>query len=55
MQKRIAPERGKALSDLVLVMYFGKIVERGEAGTVLTEPKHEYTRKLLAAVPTIRR
>jgi peptide/nickel transport system ATP-binding protein len=45
----------RALSDLVLVMYFGKIVERGEAGTVLTEPKHEYTRKLLAAVPTIRR
>ena len=45
----------RALSDLVLVMYFGKIVERGEAGVVLTDPKHEYTRKLLAAVPTIRR
>ena len=45
----------RALSDLVLVMYFGKIVERGEAGTVLTDPKHEYTRKLLDSVPTIRR
>lgn len=45
----------RALSDLVLVMYFGKIVERGEANAVLTDPKHEYTRKLLAAVPTIRR
>ena len=45
----------RALSDLVLVMYFGKIVERGDTRTVLTAPQHEYTRKLLAAVPTIRR
>ena len=45
----------KALSDLVLVMYFGKIVERGDAKAVLTDPKHEYTRTLLAVVPTIRR
>ena len=45
----------RALSDLVLVMYFGKIVERGDAKTVLTAPQHEYTKTLLAAVPTIRR
>lgn len=45
----------RALSDLVLVMYFGKIVERGESSEVLTDPKHEYTRKLLDSVPTIRR
>ena len=45
----------RALSDLVLVMYFGKIVERGDAKTVLTAPQHEYTKTLLAAVPTIKR
>lgn len=45
----------RALSDEVLVMYFGHIVERGAADSVLTEPQHEYTKKLLASVPTIRR
>ena len=45
----------RALSDEVLVMYFGKVVERGNADGVLTDPQHEYTKKLLASVPTIRR
>ena len=45
----------RALSDEVLVMYFGHVVERGAADVVLTNPQHEYTRKLLASVPTIRR
>jgi peptide/nickel transport system ATP-binding protein len=45
----------RALSDEVLVMYFGKVVERGDADIVLTNPQHEYTKKLLASVPTIRR
>lgn len=43
----------RALSDDVLVMYFGKIVECGSADRVLVNPQHEYTRKLLASVPTI--
>ena len=45
----------RALSDEVLVMYFGHVVERGYADEVLTNPQHEYTQKLLASVPTIRR
>lgn len=45
----------RALSDEVLVMYFGQVVERGEADKVLTNPQHEYTKKLLASVPTIHR
>ena len=44
----------RALSDDVLVMYFGHVVERGVADSVLTNPQHEYTKKLLACVPTIR-
>ena len=45
----------RAISDDVLVMYFGKVVERGRADDVLTNPQHEYTKKLLSCVPTIRR
>ena len=45
----------RALSDDVLVMYFGHVVEQGAADVVLTNPQHEYTQKLLASVPTIKR
>ena len=45
----------RALSDDVLVMYFGNVVERGAANDVLENPQHEYTKKLLSCVPTIRK
>jgi peptide/nickel transport system ATP-binding protein len=35
-------------------MQHGEIVELGEVRQVLTAPRHEYTRRLLAAVPTMR-
>ncbi|MGO3147933.1 MAG: ATP-binding cassette domain-containing protein [Leucobacter sp.] len=41
------------IADRVLVMHRGKIVEGGEAESVLLDPKHDYTRKLISAVPTI--
>jgi len=40
-------------ADRVAVMYQGKIVEEGEVEQVLTNPQHEYTKKLLAAVPKL--
>ena len=45
----------RALSDEVLVMYFGHAVEHGAADIVLTNPQNDYTKKLLASVPTIHR
>ena len=40
-------------ADRVAVMYQGKIVEQGEVEQVLTDPQHEYTKRLLSAVPKL--
>ena len=39
------------LSDHVVVMHQGRIVEHGTARDVLLDPKEAYTRSLLAAAP----
>jgi peptide/nickel transport system ATP-binding protein/oligopeptide transport system ATP-binding protein len=41
------------LSDEVLVLHRGKIVEAGTSRDVMTHPAHPYTRELLAAVPNL--
>ncbi len=41
------------LADDVAVMYQGVIVESGSALDVLQNPQHDYTKKLLSAVPTL--
>jgi peptide/nickel transport system ATP-binding protein len=41
------------LCDRVAIMYRGKIVESGSAGEVYDHPQHDYTRRLLAAVPVL--
>ncbi|MBF6350663.1 dipeptide/oligopeptide/nickel ABC transporter permease/ATP-binding protein [Nocardia flavorosea] len=38
-------------ADRVAVMRAGSVVEQGEAGTVLADPQHPYTRDLMGAMP----
>jgi oligopeptide/dipeptide ABC transporter ATP-binding protein len=41
------------VSDDVAVMYLGKIVEKGDVETIMTNPKHPYTKGLLHSLPSM--
>ena len=41
----------KHICTSIAIMYLGRIVERGDAKIVLTNPSHPYTQALVAAVP----
>ena len=43
------------MADKIAVMYQGKLVEYGDAGTVIRSPQDPYTRKLTDAVLRVRR
>ena len=42
----------KFMSDRIVVMNRGQIVEQGIAENIYREPKEEYTQKLIASIPT---
>jgi ABC-type dipeptide/oligopeptide/nickel transport system ATPase component len=42
------------MADRVAVMYKGRLVEEGPVRQILRQPAHEYTQRLLAAVPGMR-
>ena len=41
------------MSDRVMVMYLGQIVEIGDAQAMFAEPQHPYTRALLSSIPAV--
>jgi peptide/nickel transport system ATP-binding protein len=41
----------ESISDEIVVMYLGRIVERGERGAIFADPQHDYTKLLLSSVP----
>jgi len=43
----------KLVADRIAVMYLGKVVEQGTAEEIVGDPKHPYTRALVASLPTL--
>ncbi|MGN7292690.1 ABC transporter ATP-binding protein [Rhizobium sp. SAFR-030] len=43
------------IAHRIAVLYAGRIVEIGDAGSILANPQHAYTKRLIAAVPTMER
>ena len=41
----------KYISDRVMVMHHGSVVEMADADELYRNPQHPYTRQLLAAIP----
>jgi peptide/nickel transport system ATP-binding protein/oligopeptide transport system ATP-binding protein len=41
------------ISDEIVVLFNGQIVEQGPAARICEEPQHQYTQKLLASVPRL--
>ena len=41
------------IADRIAVMYYGKIVETGEAESLMENPQHQYTKELLESVPKV--
>ena len=42
------------MSDQIIVMYFGQIVEQGERDEIFFRPQHPYTKALIASSPKLR-
>jgi len=44
----------KHMSDDIMVLYFGKIVEMGEKNKIFNQPQHQYTKKLISSIPKLK-
>lgn len=41
------------ISNRILIMYLGEIVEEGDPEEIISNPKHEYTIRLIESIPTL--
>ena len=41
------------IADTILVMYAGRLAEKGPADTIVNEPRHPYTRMLIGSLPEV--
>jgi peptide/nickel transport system ATP-binding protein len=41
------------VADTILVMYAGKLAEKASAETIVTSPRHPYTRMLISSLPEV--
>ncbi|MBS9780420.1 MAG: ATP-binding cassette domain-containing protein, partial [Moraxellaceae bacterium] len=41
------------ISDRIMVMYFGEVVEKGSVDDIFYNTQHDYTKKLLSAIPML--
>ena len=46
---------GNYISDTAVILHRGEVVETGPTGQVFDQPRHPYTRSLLASVPQLHR
>ncbi|HIC41772.1 MAG TPA: hypothetical protein EYO86_01655 [Pelagibacterales bacterium] len=42
----------KHISDNIMVLYFGKLVEMNSSKELFSNPLHPYTKKIISSVPT---
>ena len=45
----------KHISDNVLVLYFGKVVEINSSKEIFHNPQHKYTKKLISSIPALKK
>ncbi len=41
------------ISDKIIIMYLGEIVEEGTSEEIIASPKHDYTKRLIESIPTL--
>ncbi|AFL51481.1 ABC-type dipeptide/oligopeptide/nickel transport system ATPase component [Sinorhizobium fredii] len=41
----------RQIADRIYVLYFGEVVEEGPPETVIGNPQHPYTRRLVESIP----
>ena len=44
----------KHISDNIMVLYFGKVVEYNSSKEIFRRPQHPYSKKLISSIPQLK-